>query len=178
MGGRGAGSGNTQPHELTEQEKQSIREYQGGAYSTINHALRDGTKMDKDDKQTMKDLDNIIEDNKTTEDITVYRGFADVSQIKDAEVGSTISDKGYVSTSTSEKVARGFSRGTGDNGKGYVAEIRIPKGSSAADVNNLIGKSSMKSAEKEMILGKSSNFSVDKVSARGNYNKVSMTYKG
>lgn len=187
MGGRGGGSGisspvSSEPKELTEEEIQSIKEYTGGAYSTINHGLRDGTKLTKDDKENIKNLDRVLENNKTTEDITVYRGFSDVSQIQNAEVGGTITDKGYVSTSTSEKAAKGFSRGTDDKGKMYIAEITIPKGSSVADVNKLIGTSSAKSKESEMLIGKNAKFDVNKISSVGRgpaqYNKIKMTYKG
>lgn len=145
---------------LNEKEIEAIQEYQGAAYADINKGLRTDGNLSKDDKETIKNLDNALENNKLDRDTVLYRGLKqnEVDKLMNTKEGQTITDKGYQSTSTAKNVASSFARNDYQNGpKSVIAKYNVPKGTNAIHVpsmNRSTGTKSIKDKEKEVLLGR------------------------
>lgn len=116
----------------------------------INSNLREGRipLAGSDMESMLGSLDDLLGTSLTTQDLVVFRG-ADTDM--DAVIGSTITDKGYMSTSLVRDIANGFAE------ENYVFEITVPSGTAAlfmGDVNQY-GVS-----EAEVILGHGHTFAV------------------
>jgi hypothetical protein len=110
-------------------------------------------------------LDKAFKDprNRTQKDTTLYRGIDNATLLDSMEVGSTITDKGFVSTTYSQDVAKGFSQDEEEmTDTGAVITIRVPKGRPAIDMQNI----SEAGDEEEVLLPRNSKFKV--VSKKGN----------
>ena len=158
---------------ITKAEADALREYQGAAYRTINKGLRTGTKLDKDDKQTIKHLDKAMSKNKLSQNMVLYRGLKqnEVDKLMKTKVGSKITDKGYSSTSTKKEIASAFARGEYPGTiKNVIAKYSVAKGTPAIHVpstNKAVGRTSMKDAEKEVLLNRNTTATFKGFSKRG-----------
>jgi len=133
MGGRGGSSG-IRGSGYTDSEVQSIRAYTNTFYETINNWLR----LDRDWQSNsslashINNIDSAIRKSSINEETTVYRGVSleslgvkDVSELD----GKVITEKGFMSTSTSERTARSFVNKLRyqEDTPGVVVRMNIPK---------------------------------------------------
>lgn len=117
---------------LSQSIKNAIMEYTGSAYAQINGALRTGKKLGSNKQNVVNKLNEAFAqpEAKANENFTVYRGITS-SQLQHLAMGSTITDKGFVSTSSDVNEAKKFA-GTA----GALMEIRVKKGQPAMSVKN------------------------------------------
>jgi ADP-ribosyltransferase exoenzyme len=135
----GAGADSSRPVDpskpsktLTPQEQESITYYQGHkGFEAINGSLRKGNPPGEHAKR----LSSAISKHHLAQETIVYRGFGNTLSKKladmwrDKEPGDppiTFVDKGFVSTSSSKKIAESFSKNT--------IMIKLPKGYNALPV--------------------------------------------
>lgn len=177
--GGGGSSGGGSDSGPTTNEINSLREYAAAGRTDINPALRSGKPLNKEDKQTVKDIEHLMKNGKTTKEITVYRGYGGhTDKLANAKVGDVMpKDKAFMSTSTSKDIGAAFANKASNDeyGKRWVAKITVPKGTPSVDVKKSIGKYSMfAKAEKEVLLPRNTKLKVTGISKRGNYNTVNM----
>ncbi len=128
---------------LTTSEADAIRSYASMGYLDVNQYLRGYTDTTKSQDE-IDQLDSALSRAKFPVDAVVYRGVSDNIPF---EVGTTIEDKGFTSTSLHESVAA----------KGAViAEIRLPAGARAAYIAPLSGRVS----EDEVLINRGARFQV------------------
>ena len=137
---------------LSQSIKNAIKEYTGPAYAQINGALRTGKKLGSNKQNVVNKLNEAFAqpEAKANENFTVYRGITS-SQLQHLAMGSTITDKGFVSTSSDVNEAKKFA-GTA----GALMEIRVKKGQPAMSVKNM----SAFPSEMEVMLPANTSFKV------------------
>lgn len=137
---------------LSQSIKNAIKEYTGPAYAQINGALRTGKKLGSNKQNVVNKLNEVFAqpEAKANENFTVYRGITS-SQLQHLAMGSTITDKGFVSTSSDVNEAKKFA-GTA----GALMEIRVKKGQPAMSVKN----TSAFPSEMEVMLPANTSFKV------------------
>lgn len=137
---------------LSQSIKNAIKEYTGPAYAQINGALRTGKKLGSNKQNVVNKLNEAFAqpEAKANENFTVYRGITS-SQLQHLVMGSTITDKGFVSTSSDVNEAKKFA-GTA----GALMEIRVKKGQPAMSVKN----TSAFPSEMEIMLPANTSFKV------------------
>lgn len=167
--------------ELTQAEKNSVKNYAYTSHSTINAGLRNDWNTNfrniPDDPETIDrfkaeitNLDRVMETSYLSENLTLYRGAknSDLSinnlKIEDAQklVGQTIQDKGFVSTSLQKSFAeQGFEGDPANITVQIGFTIKAPKGAHGIDINGL--KLSNYAEEQEILLNRNSKFKINKV---------------
>lgn len=137
---------------LSQSIKNAIKEYTGPAYAQINGALRTGKKLGSNKQNVVNKLNEAFAqpEAKANENFTVYRGITS-SQLQHLAMGSTITDKGFVSTSSDVNEANFFA-GTA----GALMEIRVKKGQPVMSVKN----TSAFPSEMEVMLPANTSFKV------------------
>ena len=137
---------------LSQPIKNAIKEYTGLAYAQINGTLRTGKKLGKNSQEVVNRLNEAFAqpEAKANENFTVYRGITS-TQLQHLAMGSTITDKGFVSTSSDANEAKKFA-GTA----GALMEIRVKKGQPAISVKD----TSIYPSEKEVLLPANTSFKV------------------
>ena len=101
--------------DLTPEEAGSLEIYQGKTHGPLNRALRAGDELQKEDTALIARIDAAIAKGKAgDEPPTLFRGLAPHWNDKTHEydtlefnVGDVFTDKGFVSNTTNEKIARG-----------------------------------------------------------------------
>ena len=164
---------------LTEEEGQAALTYSANGYQAMNELARDGYVSDATleeaqvniglepqeiQDQTQTDVDNLrsaIDSSTVDTDVTVFRGVQG-GWLSGLQKGDVITDKGFVSTSLRNEVARGFGGGQ----SGSVVEINIPKGSNALGIAK---------GEGELLLNSGSQFRVEQEAGVGH---AVLTYIG
>lgn len=137
---------------LSQPIKNAIKEYTGLAYDQINGTLRTGKKLGKNSQEVVNRLNEAFAqpEAKANENFTVYRGITS-TQLQHLAMGSTITDKGFVSASSDANAAKKFA-GTA----GALMEIRVKKGQPAISVKD----TSIYPSEKEVLLPANTSFKV------------------
>lgn len=137
---------------LSQPIKNAIKEYTGPAYAQINGTLRTSKKLGKNSQEVVNRLNEAFAqpEAKANENFTVYRGITS-TQLQHLAMGSTITDKGFVSTSSDANEAKKFA-GTA----GALMEIRVKKGQPAISVKD----TSIYPSEKEVLLPANTSFKV------------------
>lgn len=137
---------------LSQSIKNAIKEYTGPAYAQINGALRTGKKLGSNKQNIVNKLNEAFAqpEVKAKENFTVYRGITS-SQLQHLAMGSTMTDKGLVSTSSSANEAKKFA-----GADGALMEIRVKKGQPAMSVKN----TSAFPSEMEVLLPANTSFKV------------------
>jgi hypothetical protein len=137
---------------LSQSIKNAIKEYTGPAYAQINGALRTGKKLGSNKQNVVNKLNEAFArpEVKAKENFTVYRGITS-SQLQHLAMGSTMTDKGLVSTSSSANEAKKFA-----GADGALMEIRVKKGQPAMSVKN----TSVFPSEMEVLLPANTSFKV------------------
>lgn len=130
----------------------AIKQYTGPAYAQINGTLRTGKKLSKANQDVVNKLNEAFAqpEAKANENFTVYRGIIS-TQLQHLTMGSTMTDKGFVSTSSDVNEAKKFA-GTA----GALMEIRVKKGQPAMSVKD----TSVYPSEKEVMLPANTSFKV------------------
>lgn len=130
----------------------AIKQYTGPAYAQINGTLRTGKKLSKANQDVVNKLNEAFAqpEAKANENFTVYRGIMS-TQLQHLTMGSTMTDKGFVSTSSDVNEAKKFA-GTA----GALMEIRVKKGQPAMSVKD----TSVYPSEKEVMLPANTSFKV------------------
>lgn len=161
--------------ELPDDERLALKQYKSAFYGETNTMLRGlqdtrgvlGQKVVQRIKDRIAKLDAALKRTGVPEDVTVFRGFDHDGLRKMFDdgtlVGTEYSDKAYMSTSVSPKVAKQFARKSK-----MVAEIRVPKGTRGAYVEGI--DTSLK--EYELLLARGTKFRV--VEARKNKGVIEM----
>jgi hypothetical protein len=152
-GGGSSGTESSGAVDLTPEEQASITYYQGDkGFEAINGSLRKGNSPGEHAKR----LSSAIGKHRLAQETTVYRGFGNTLSKKladmwrDKEPGDppiTFVDKGFVSTSSSKKIAESFSKNT--------ITIKLPKGYNALPVTDR-----EMSHEKEILIDRGTKFKV------------------
>jgi ADP-ribosyltransferase exoenzyme len=143
---------------LTASEKDSFEYYQSTGYRSVNAGLRYGDKLDKDDKDTIADLDKTLAKTSVDRNLITYRGFSSQEIIDnfDRLRGTIFPDKGFVSTSLDREIGDKFARWAREDEQiPIIAEIRVPKGSRGAYMGGLL-----KLSEAELLLPRDTKFRV------------------
>jgi hypothetical protein len=151
---------------FTNAQMDALNRYSGGEdsqYNEINDALRGKGSLDPSDlKSIIKPLDAAIAANSFPKDMTVYRGMEHPKMAADPQsyIGSTVSDKAYVSTSASRGVASDFK---GDDG--VLFAISVSKGSPALYIPSTgigVGKTDTENikGEKEWLLPRGTSYKI------------------
>lgn len=124
--------GTNGPTKLTAGQKESVESYANDGFTDVNTYHRTGEiqgTLSKEAVQSItRHLDKLIASGRLTEDKVLYRG-VDAQYFKGVQVGSTLSDKGFLSTTRDLSVTRGF-------GHGALLEISVPKGTHALDMDH------------------------------------------
>ncbi len=145
---------------LTADQKQALKDYTGGYYySNINAALRQGKMPDGREGEIVKHVDSALENASTETKITLYRGISPSSAARlngQLGKGSIITDRGFVSTSSSRAIARALRGFQTANGTGLMMEIQVRAGSRVASLAAVSGTP----GEQEMLLPRGSSFRV------------------
>lgn len=134
---------------FTERQKYALQTYSGTGYININKQLRAGN-VDAKVSEQVKYIDDAIAATETDRDLTVYRGIdlaigtASQRSVSDFQVGKTISDPGFVSTTLDPELAQNFE----GKGETVVMAINLPKGSKAFAMYDQFGVKH----EEEMLL--------------------------
>lgn len=151
----------------------ALASYKDGAYSEMNNLLRKGAMRYQsqystpDRYHTLNDLVARSFDyaEPIGKPLTVYRGtssntvFREMSQL---QPGDTVVDAGFVSTSTSTRVAHGSFGGGGYSGASTLMTIELP-----ADTKGIWLDTIAAPREKELLLNKDATFIVKSISKTG-----------
>jgi len=152
-----------------EDQKQALFGYEDGGYINTNSLLRRGhltyerSTVDEATrakvKKTIPLLDKAIDEQPPLDHaVTVFRGAAG-EHFKDAKAGDTLTDKGFMSASLLDYVAKGFSRG---DSPAYVT-ITVPKGMKVLNVN---GARNNWNDEEEVVFPRGTKFIVESITTR------------
>ena len=135
--------------QLTDAEKESLSQYGGVFYTSVNDQMRKGIPIPDDyacRKDIVEQLKSAVGKGSVPDDVVVFRGmdqkfidkFMKKNKITDINqlAGKVIEDKGFVSTSLDSKVPLNF-LGTGKKGGGVIMDIKVPKGSKGLYISSL-----------------------------------------
>jgi hypothetical protein len=165
-GGSGGGGGASAPAaqdgtKLTPEEFSAVKAYSREDYAVLNSRLRNEPfeKMPEKYQEMTKNIDSAF--NKQTpleHDLKVHRGtnYGNVFGSKKPEqiVGASVTDKGYISTTTSVDVAQTFGS--------TRLNLVIPKGTKVINMAETLGTVSAKQ-EREILLPRGTKFQVTHV---------------
>jgi hypothetical protein len=157
--------------QLSGSQRQALSDYSANEqYTAINNHLRHGKDIGKA-AETLKGVDEAFDspDAVLKEDVTVYRGVRanffekqglDVNNL----VGTTITDKGFMSTTIDAGITKRFLKdaGHGEDLGGAVIEIRVPKGSKGIYMGQGL---SQFSTEAELLMPRGTSLQFTKASA-------------
>lgn len=137
---------------LPQSIRKAIKQYTGPAYAQINGQLRAGEKLRKANQDVVNKLNEAFAqpEVKAKENFTVYRGITS-TQLLHLTMGSTMTDKGFVSTSSNANEAKKFA-----GSDGALMEIRVKKGQPAMSVKD----TSAFPSEDEVMLPANTSFKV------------------
>jgi len=134
-------------------QQDAIERYQTASWST-NDPLRGlGRPGDVVNEKTVAGLDAAFDRSRTSSEKVLYRGIRGgfATTLASAPIGTTVTDAGYTSTTTSRSIASGFAT---KYGTGVVLHVTVPKGSKALPIPG---------NEKEMLLPRNSTFQITKI---------------
>lgn len=166
---------------LSDGERKVVGRYQTESFA-FNHKLRNGDPDDYDEfvfgKQATtgeyKKLDSALAKSKIQDDVTVFRAISDVDALGDISnlKGSTITDRGYASTSLNKNAAT-------DYGDGIILKINVKKGSSGAYISGVKDSNGRDFKDnREILLPRNSKFKVLNAKKTGGRWEVEMDYEG
>jgi SPP1 gp7 family putative phage head morphogenesis protein len=168
-----------QADQLTEDEKQTIAEYQEtGLYDPMNNYLRTGRlaptgELGQFDEalfqggfdepeskgwmdQQIAHMDGILDKTVLHGDLTVYRG-VEAGKLGDVKAGQVLVDPGFMSTSAEKEQAQGFA----EKG-GAVLKIKVKHGSKALYIDSVVDL-----GQKELLFPRGSRLKVSAVRKEG-----------
>ena len=152
-------------------EETALSEYSDMGYKATNEMMRNGQLEAGGDDGTIDAIQSAIDKNTIDQEATVFRGItstAAIGAVKKMDIGSTFTDRAFVSTSLVRSVGQGFA--TTKSGKGGMEiHISVPAGSHAV---GLAG------GEGELLFGANSTFRLDGLDTTGPKPIARMTYVG
>lgn len=165
-------SATADPHHAFPGYNQAEKEQAADFISTsldVNNALRGDATADHHFE--IATLDQILDKSPLTADTTVYRGLNARDEIvNDLVNGGIYSDKGYTSTSTTDKIGHEWIAYSDENRTPVLMEIKLPAGFKAHKLDyNALGSHSF-SNESEVVLPHGTKF---KVTAKEEYTNTS-----
>lgn len=171
-----AGKGDAEGHwnmKMSKAEHAALQKYGGSGYTDINKGLYD-PPPGKDIQKTIKDLDAVMDRAELSTDTTVYSGLGSraSAMMADLDVGSEVDFAGYLSTTTDENIARGFSTNVKDGRKTIQRRLQfdLPKGANAFHMGD-------KDYEKEVMLPRGKKLVIKNISTSKNkYRENIVTY--
>lgn len=164
-GGAATGTG-VKNGKFSEQQSINLRGYAEGDYRPLNAYLK-GRNSGQDEAvghldAQAKSIDAALKKSRTTQDITVYRGFSSSQTVafSDKLVGRTIEGSGnFVSTSRNQGVAEGFAAGMFDPKTAVLIKLNVPKGSKALAMDEF-ATAAANSGEQEVLLSRKGKYKV------------------
>lgn len=140
-------------------EDMAVKAYTGSTYKALNDGFRKKGGVSSQYKKTADNLDSALSKGSTPEDRLLFRG----SYMTDAQVkmgvGSTITDKGYGSTSTDRNVAQGFVK-THSSTHGKVTPTIFRIQAKKGTPGGLAHTTSSHKKEKEFILPRGAQYKI------------------
>ncbi len=141
------------------EDSYAIRKYRGPGYKYINNYLRGSVNPDIATKKLIRELDIVIDKNRLTHDINLYRG-ANLRKAGKLEVGTVIEDKAFSSFSANFDVARNFyddalMQHPGDSKGIYVIRMKGKAGDRATTLTDLKNR-----GEYEILYGRGQKYRV------------------
>lgn len=163
---------------LSKPEHAAVRKYVMAHSINFNQYLRTGEKTwgEQATRAEYKALDSAIEKSSIPESVVLYRGAPEIffgGKNPKSLIGKTISDKGYVSTSMSDHVAKVYS-------EGVICKIRCRAGSKGCYIDKIgFGEPTDFSNDhnNEIVLPRNSRFKVLSVEKRGKNWEVELNYE-
>jgi hypothetical protein len=165
--------------ELTASEYNAVSRYTGEGYYDINMFLRNDRNIEMTAQaDTYHGLNSALEKYETPEDTIAFRGLSETKAFgPDVEpqslVGTTFTDKAFVSLTQSAEVASRFGLGSG-MGARAVLRVHVPKGTHAVHVGRAMAhpqtglkNSYLYGAEAELFVGPNTAFKITKVTPGG-----------
>ena len=135
---------------LSSDQRKTLLAYQKTEHGDINDALREEGPLSPKIKKQTDNMDAALDKATLTEDATVYRGLAQDTLPAGNMEGAVLTDRGYISTSASAKVAKSFS-----TDEGAFVEIRLKPGDKALFMDSLSNR-----GEFEFLLPRDTSFLV------------------
>lgn len=143
-------------------ELDALSSYRGLSSGSINNALREGGSLTGQTGERIAAMDSAFRTvTPLPEGVTVFRGLG--STRLEWKVGNIVEDRGFMSTTLSENLAKGWS-----SNKGALLEIRVPAGSKAIQISGVSGIS----AEAELLLPRSSMLRIVSVTEERIYDRI------
>jgi phage-related protein (TIGR01555 family) len=161
-----SGGGGIAGLSLTTSEVTAVKYYKNKNYKKLNSDLRKGGSP----SDTVKGIDSAIAKTPGLEKKTeLFRGLKSKDLAEAARtnpkslIGKSVKDDAFMSTTTSNKMARSFA-GISDK-NGVVLKINVKKGTKALSMDQFGNKNT--DNEKEMLLARGSSFKIKKISEWG-----------
>lgn len=127
----------------------AIQVYTGMAYSSINGMLRRRGGDDEDEYEVNRHMDKVILIRNSMKPlpkpISTYR-FINSEAVAEYKVGKTFTEKGFMSTSTSQAVAKDMALNAGDSGA-RILRMVLTKGTKAHVVGNKLSPANAREME-------------------------------
>jgi hypothetical protein len=155
---------------ITEEEKSVLTDYIKKGYLFVNGFLRKRESMGAEDVKIQEEkqsgkiamIDSMFEKAPALDSDTIlYRGLSGViaDKLKDAPIGSTFVDKGFVSTTEMIEIAKDFTS-VGGSTKRAVLSITVPSGTKAMKVSRFLKDEPRAALELETILPRGLKFEI------------------
>lgn len=122
--------------ELSNEQIEALIKYTGDDYANINNSLRGVETLTLENQTTVEVLKSALDNSALPHDMTLYRGTSTeaLGALQDLSVdelvGKTFTEQGFMSTSTSNVVAEGFSGN-------MQMTIEASKGAQALDISSI-----------------------------------------
>lgn len=147
-------------------EERAVKNYIDKGYKTTNSGLRAG-----DESHAVPELDRLIGRNTIEQEATLYR-VVGPSALRGLKEGDVFEDKGYVSTTwlkaTAERLAQeGVDPRAKDTSEKHIVHIDVSKGQHAFEVEQYVGRDYGETSEREFLLPRGMQFTVNKVDSEG-----------
>jgi hypothetical protein len=151
---------------VTNQEREAVTNYQYSGYLDLNEALRTGGSKSDEVIDLESKMNGLMARSKLPESIVLYRGFSSemgrkLHDMYDKDMlnpGTTISDKGFISSTTDTGIAKDMAETMGNGFNIVMMKIEAPKGLKAINAG-LVGENR---GENEVILNKNTKFKITK----------------
>lgn len=160
---------------FNEIEKDAIFAWQSGYYAEIDSYLNAEGKIRtkgqiKALEERIQALDNAIDKSEIPAEFRVMSGVEDLKDLgidyNKIEAGDVIDMNSYLATSTSEKIAKGFSKKSKT-----ILEVNMKKGNKGLYINNV---SNLKPHEKEFLLGRGQRYKIIEKYEKDGYKYIKM----
>ncbi len=136
IGGEGGTKTFRNVSELSNEQIEALIKYTGDDYVNINNSLRGLDTLSPENQATVEAMKSALDNSALPQDMTLYRGtsteaLGSLQNLSvDELVGKTFTEQGFMSTSTSNVIAEGFSGN-------MKMTIEASKGAQALDISSI-----------------------------------------